>query len=146
MFHWEKLGKIFTPQEITGRPWLKEYAQAPSTLIFDDIVRVYFSCRPPPDKNGQYTSYSAFVEADGTTTTGLAAYLQARGIRHVYLCGLATDYCVAWSALDARKAGFAATVIEDACRAIDLDGSLARARADMEAAGVQRILSADLTG
>ena len=91
-------------------------------------------------------SYSAFVEADGTTTTGLAAYLQARGIRHVYLCGLATDYCVAWSALDARKAGFAATVIEDACRAIDLDGSLARARADMEAAGVQRILSADLTG
>ena len=64
MFHWEKLGKIFTPQEITGRPWLKEYAQAPSTLIFDDIVRVYFSCRPPPDKNGQYTSYSAFVDLD----------------------------------------------------------------------------------
>ena len=64
MFHWEKLGKIFTPQEITGRPWLKEYAQAPSTLIFDDIVRVYFSCRPPPDKNGQYISYSAFVDLD----------------------------------------------------------------------------------
>ena len=90
-------------------------------------------------------SYSAFVEADRQTTTDLAAYLQARGIRHLYLCGLATDYCVAWSALDARKAGFAATVIEDACRAIDLDGSLARAWAEMEAAGVQRVQSADVS-
>ncbi len=90
-------------------------------------------------------SYSAFVEADRQTMTGLAAYLQARGIRHLYLCGLATDYCVAWSALDARKAGFAATVIEDACRAIDLDGSLARAWAEMEAAGVQRVQSADVS-
>jgi len=86
-------------------------------------------------------SYSAFVEADRRTTTGLAAYLQARGITTLYLCGLATDYCVAWSALDARAAGFEATVIEDACRAIDLDGSLARAWADMAAAGVGRIRS-----
>ncbi|WP_323030948.1 bifunctional nicotinamidase/pyrazinamidase [Brachymonas denitrificans] len=91
-------------------------------------------------------SYSAFVEADRTTTTGLAAYLQARGIRHLYLCGLATDYCVAWSALDARKAGFSVTVIEDACRAIDLNGSLAKAWADMDAAGVQRVLASDLLG
>lgn len=83
-------------------------------------------------------SYSAFVEADRRTSTGLAAYLKARGITRLYLCGLATDYCVAWSALDARAAGFEATVIEDACRAIDLDGSLARAWADMAAAGVQR--------
>jgi nicotinamidase/pyrazinamidase len=89
-------------------------------------------------------SYSAFVEADRTTTTGLAAYLQARGIRRLYLCGLATDYCVAWSALDARAAGFEATVIEDACRAIDLGGSLARAWADMESAGVRRITSGQL--
>ena len=89
-------------------------------------------------------SYSAFVEADRTTTTGLAAYLQARGIRRLYLCGLATDYCVAWSALDARAAGFEATVIEDACRAIDLGGSLARAWADMAAAGVGRIPSGQL--
>ena len=89
-------------------------------------------------------SYSAFVEADRTTTTGLAAYLQARGIRRLYLCGLATDYCVAWSALDARAAGFEATVIEDACRAIDLGGSLARAWADMESAGVERISSGQL--
>ena len=86
-------------------------------------------------------SYSAFVEADRQTTTGLAAYLQARGITQLFLCGLATDYCVAWSALDARAGGFAVAVIEDACRAIDLNGSLAQAWADMAAAGVQRVLS-----
>lgn len=92
----------------------------------------------------QVDSYSAFVEADRTTTTGLAAYLHARGITHLYLCGLATDYCVAWSALDARAAGFAVTVVDDACRAIDLNGSLAKAWADMAATGVQRVQSADL--
>ena len=91
-------------------------------------------------------SYSAFMEADRRTTTGLAAYLQARGITTLYFCGLATDYCVAWSALDARAAGFAATLIDDACRAIDLNGSLAKAWADLAAAGVQRIQSSALTG
>lgn len=89
-------------------------------------------------------SYSAFTEADRRTSTGLAAYLRARGIASLYLCGLATDYCVAWSALDARAAGFATTVIEDACRAIDLNGSLARAWADMAAAGVRRATSAQI--
>ena len=89
-------------------------------------------------------SYSAFMEADRRTSTGLAAYLKARGISKLYLCGLATDYCVAWSALDARAAGFEATVIEDACRAIDLNGSLARAWADMAAAGVGRVQSTDI--
>lgn len=89
-------------------------------------------------------SYSAFVEADRRTTTGLAAYLGARGIRALYLCGLATDYCVAWSALDARAAGFETTVVEDACRAIDLDGSLARAWSAMAAAGVRRCTSAEI--
>ena len=89
-------------------------------------------------------SYSAFVEADRTTTTGLAAYLHARGITQLVLCGLATDYCVAWSALDARAAGFEVAVVEDACRAIDLNGSLVKAWADMAAAGVQRIQSADV--
>lgn len=64
MFHWKKLGKVFTPQEVTGCPWIKEYAQAPATLIMDDIVRVYFSCRPPADANGQYVSYSAYVDLD----------------------------------------------------------------------------------
>ena len=83
-------------------------------------------------------SYSAFCEADGTTPTGLAGYLKERGLRHVFLAGLATDFCVAWSALDARKAGFAATVIEDATRGIDAGGSLARSWQEMTGAGVKR--------
>ncbi len=62
MFKWDKLGIIFKPQEIEGRSWLKEFAQAPSVLIFDDFIRVYFSCRPLPDENKQYLSYSAFVD------------------------------------------------------------------------------------
>lgn len=89
-------------------------------------------------------SYSAFVEADRKTSTGLAAYLKARGIRTCYVAGLATDFCVAWTALDARKAGFNATVIEDASRGIDLNGSLAKAWAEMKAAGVKRAQSADI--
>lgn len=64
MFHWKKLGKVFTPQEVTGRSWLQEFAQAPATLLLDDSVRVYFSCRPPADANGQYVSYSAYVDLD----------------------------------------------------------------------------------
>ena len=66
MFHWHKLGKLFCPQEIHGRNWLHEFAQAPASLIFEDFVRIYFSCRPPPDSNGQYVSYSAFVDLDRT--------------------------------------------------------------------------------
>ncbi len=81
-------------------------------------------------------SYSAFVEADRKTPTGLAGLLRERGIRTVYCCGLATDFCVAWSALDARAAGFETYVIEDACRAIDTDGSLAAARAALAQAGI----------
>ncbi|MGJ4940994.1 bifunctional nicotinamidase/pyrazinamidase [Bradyrhizobium sp. HKCCYLS1011] len=89
-------------------------------------------------------SYSAFTEADGKTTTGLAAYLKARGITTVFVAGLATDFCVAWTALDARKAGFTTYVVEDACRGIDTQGSLAKAWADMAEAGVKRIQSADI--
>ena len=89
-------------------------------------------------------SYSAFTEADGKTTTGLAAYLKARGIKRVFVAGLATDFCVAWSALDARKASFETYVVEDACRAIDTQGSLAKAWADMAKAGVKRIRSSDI--
>lgn len=64
MFKWKKLGKVFTPQEIKERAWLKEFAQAPSTLIFDDFVRVYFSCRPERDNKGQYVSYTGYVDLD----------------------------------------------------------------------------------
>src|SRR5499425_3387355 len=92
----------------------------------------------------QMDSYSAFYEADGKTPTGLTGYLRTRDLRRVFLVGLATDFCVAWSAVDARKDGFEAVVIEDACRGIDTGGSLAKAWADMTAAGVQRIKSADL--
>ena len=89
-------------------------------------------------------SYSAFLEADRKTETGLAGYLKHRGIKRVFLVGLATDYCVAWSALDARHFGFQAAVIEDACRGIDLNGSVAKAWADMKEAGVQRVQSSDI--
>lgn len=63
-FKWVKLGKVFTPQDVQGRSWLKEFAQAPAVLLFDTFVRIYFSCRPSPDENGQYVSYSAFVDLD----------------------------------------------------------------------------------
>ncbi|GJE27478.1 Nicotinamidase [Methylobacterium organophilum] len=89
-------------------------------------------------------SYSAFLEADRTTRTGLTAYLREHGFERLVLCGLATDYCVAWSALDARADGFSVSVVEDAVRAIDLDGSLARAWVEREGAGVGRLLSAAL--
>ena len=87
-------------------------------------------CRPGID------SYSAFFENDRRTTTGLDGWLRARGITSVTFVGLATDYCVAWSAIDAARLGFRARVLEGACRAIDLDGSFARAQGQMRAAGV----------
>ncbi len=89
-------------------------------------------------------SYSAFTEADGKTTTGLAAYLKARKLERLFIAGLATDFCVAWTAIDARKAGFEAYVVEDACRGIDTQGSLAKAWSDMANAGVKRIQSSDI--
>ncbi len=91
-------------------------------------------------------SYSAFCENDRRTTTGLAGYLHERGFDRVFLAGLATDFCVHYSALDARREGFAAVLIEDSCRAIDLDGSLAAALRQMQAAGVARVTSAQIAG
>jgi nicotinamidase/pyrazinamidase len=89
-------------------------------------------------------SYSAFAEADGKTGTGLEGYLRERGIEQVFLAGLATDFCVARTALDARKAGFETYVIEDACRAIDLQDSLASAWKQMTQQGVKRIRSTEI--
>jgi nicotinamidase/pyrazinamidase len=91
-------------------------------------------------------SYSAFCEADGTTLTGLAGYLRERGIGRVVLAGLATDFCVAFSAVDGRKAGFEIVVIEDACRAIDTHGSLAAAWQRMNDAGIRKARLADFDG
>ena len=84
----------------------------------------------------QIDSYSAFFENDHTTPTGLAGYLRDRGITSLSFVGLAWDFCVAWSAIDAARLGFAARVLEGACRAIDLNGSLAAARDVMRSAGV----------
>ena len=100
-------------------------------------------------RKGRHTginSYSAFVEADGKTTTGLAALLRARGTKRVFACGLATDFCVAHSAVDARREGFAAFVIEDACRAIDANDSLSEAWTRMNGAAVRRIQSEEILG
>jgi nicotinamidase/pyrazinamidase len=84
-------------------------------------------------------SYSAFYENDRRTPTGLAGYLRERGLRRIFLTGLATDFCVHYSAVDARRLGFVTVLVEAGCRAIDLAGSLDAARAEMNAAGVQRI-------
>jgi len=94
--------------------------------------------------NPHIDSYSAFLEADRKTPTGLASYLKERGVQNVFVVGLALDFCVAWSALDARAAGFNTLVIEDACRAIDMNGTLEKAWQDMQAAGVTRITSSEL--
>src|SRR5271169_2070855 len=89
-------------------------------------------------------SYSAFLEADKETRTGLASYLKERKIDTVFVTGLATDFCVAWTAIDARNAGLNVYVVDDACRGIDINGSVAKAWADMTAAGVKKIDSSDL--
>lgn len=94
--------------------------------------------------NPDIDSYSAFLEADRVTTTGLAGYLKERGIDTVYMVGLALDFCVMFSALDARAAGFNAFVVLDACRAIDLNGSLASAIERMQVAGVGLIQSTEI--
>ena len=89
-------------------------------------------------------SYSAFFENDRETATGLAGYLRERGLTRVFLAGLAYDYCVGYSALDARRLGFEAVVLKDACRAIDLNGSAAAMESEFAAAGVQVMNTADL--
>ncbi|MCF0253006.1 MAG: nicotinamidase [Duodenibacillus sp.] len=91
-------------------------------------------------------SYSGFMEADRRTPTGLAGYLRERGVDAVDVCGLATDFCVAWTAMDAAAAGFAARIVTDASRAIDAGGSLAAARAAWLAAGVAEVSAAELLG
>ena len=95
---------------------------------------------------GAIDSYSAFFENDRRTRTGLTGYLRERGFHRLFMTGLATDFCVAYSAIDACKEGFGVFAIEDACRAIDKDGSLAAAWEQMTAAGVERIKSKEILG
>ncbi len=94
--------------------------------------------------HAEIDSYSAFFENDHATATGLGGYLRDRGLGRAFICGLATDYCVHFSAVDAAAAGLEVVVIEDACRAIDLDGSLAAAKDAMTQAGVRLIASSAL--
>ncbi|MCP8882934.1 bifunctional nicotinamidase/pyrazinamidase [Devosia sp. XJ19-1] len=94
--------------------------------------------------NRAIDSYSGFQEADRETQTGLAGYLNERDVGRLFVVGLATDFCVAWTALDGIAGGFDVTVIEDATRAIDADGSLAKAWADMDEAGVARVMSREI--
>jgi nicotinamidase/pyrazinamidase len=96
--------------------------------------------------NAGIDSYSGFKEADLRTSTGLAGYLKERGFRRIFCAGLALDFCVAWTALDAAEAGFETWLIEDASRAIDTNGSLEKARRDLEAAGVRTITSEWIVG
>ena len=91
-------------------------------------------------------SYSAFYENDHLTATGLGGYLRERGLTRVFLVGLAYDYCVGYSALDARRLGFEAIVIRDACRAIDLNGSVEKMEAEFAKAGVETSDSAEVIG
>lgn len=91
-------------------------------------------------------SYSAFFENDRKTATGLAGCLRERGLTRVYLAGLAYDYCVGYSALDARRLGFEAVVLKDACRAIDLNGSVASIESAFAEAGVELMRASDLAG
>ncbi len=94
----------------------------------------------------QIDSYSAFFENDRSTATGLAGYLRERNLTRVFLTGLAYDYCVAYSALDARRIGIPAVVVRDACRAIDLNGSVAAIEKEFAATGVTLIESAAIAG
>jgi len=96
--------------------------------------------------NAGIDSYSGFKEADRQTSTGLAGYLKERGFRRIFCAGLALDFCVAWTALDAAEVGFETYLIEDASRAIDTNGSLEKARQNLEAAGVRTIRSEHVAG
>ena len=94
--------------------------------------------------HAEIDSYSAFMEADRKTSTGLAGYLNARGIDTLFIAGIATDFCVAWTAIDACRLGFKTFVVSDASKGIDLQGSLQHAWQDMLAHGVKRIYVKDI--
>jgi len=123
------------PDHCVQGTWGAEFHPALHLSRAELILRKGF--RPHVD------SYSAFFENDRATPTGLAGYLRERGLTRVFLAGLAYDYCVGYSALDARRLGFEAIVVRDACRAIDLNGSVAAIEAAFVEAGVVQIESAE---
>lgn len=119
-------------QGTAGAAFHKDLNTTPARLIVRKGVRPHID------------SYSAFRENNRVTKTGLAGYLHEHAIERVFVVGLAYDYCVRFSAVDAVSAGFQAFVIEDACRAVDLNGSIAATHQDFDTAGVQSLLSGDL--
>lgn len=119
--------------------WPDHCVQGTDGAAFHDGLRTDADLIIRKGYNPDIDSYSAFFENDKTTPTGLDGYLKTRGVTAVTLVGLATDYCVAYSALDAAKLGFDVTVRLDLCRAIDMDGSLAAALDQMRASGVSLI-------
>lgn len=124
------------PEHCVQGSWGAEFHPALQLARAELILRKGF--RPRID------SYSAFFENDRTTPTGLGGYLTERGLTRIFFAGLAYDFCVGYSAIDARRLGFEAFVVKDACRAIDLDGSVARMEAEFDRAGVALIDSAAL--
>lgn len=114
---------------------------APGAAFHADLVTDHAQLIVRKGFRPEMDSYSAFYENDHMTPTGLSGYLRQRGAKRLFLAGLATDFCVLYSALDARHGRFDTFVIDDASRAIDLDGSLENAHAAMEREGVHRITS-----
>lgn len=129
----------FTTVEMPYGPqvlWPDHCVQGSDGAAFHEDLRTEGDLILRKGCNPAIDSYSAFFENDRATPTGLEGYLRTRAIRNLTIAGLATDFCVNYSAVDAAKLGFNVTVRTDLCRAIDMDGSLATALAGMKAAGV----------
>ncbi len=124
--------------------WPRHCVQGTDGAAFHADLRVDADLIIRKGFRAEIDSYSAFFENDHTTPTGLAGYLRERGVEKLVMVGLATDFCVRFSAVDAAKLGFDVTVVEDCCRAIDLDGSLKAAIEEMDAIGVRRTSMAAL--
>lgn len=125
--------------------WPRHCVQGSHGAAFHDDLRTDADLIIRKGFRAGIDSYSAFYENDHETPTGLDGYLRERGVKRLVMAGLATDFCVRFSAVDAARLGFDVTVAEDACRAIDLDGSLDAAMAEMREAGVTLAAAADLT-
>ena len=128
--------KVLWPDHCVQGTWGAEFHPGLDTPRAELILR--------KGHNPEIDSYSAFFENDHETPTGLGEYLRERGFRRLYFAGLATDFCVRYTAIDGRRIGFEVIVLEDACRAIDLDGSLEAAWVAMADAGVHRLRTTDL--
>ena len=127
--------------------WPDHCVQATAGAALHDALQIpHASLVLRKGKHRAIDSYSAFYENDHKTPTGLVGYLRERGLTRVYVAGLAFDFCVRYSAEDARRAGFEAVVIEDACRGIDLNGSMAAARDSFEALGVACVSATSIVG